>query len=789
MKKVGFIIYILITTIFCASAQNEGNIWYFGVNAGLDFNSGSPVALTNGMLNTLEGCATISDNNGDLLFYTDGMVVYNKNHTLMPNGTGLMGNNSSTQSAIIVKKPASSTIYYIFTVDGITGGGWSFNNQGLNYSEVDMTLDGGFGNVTTNKNIQLFPYACEKVTAILHQNGSDFWIVSPPDNSGTYHSYLLTSLGVNPVPVITNIGSTYADSYGYLRGSPDGEKIGACFYSWGNFAEFCLYDFDKSTGMLSNLMAFTNFPPASADTSLWGSHPYGAEFSPSGRFLYIAAENSFTISQYDLLAGSYIDIANSQILISNNTILGGGALQLAPDNKIYIAHWTQDVSNWTFSSSSTISVINNPDILGLGCNISQNSVSLSTGNCQLGLPTFYSSIFLSNTIDFLNLCYGDSTYFTSTNTSLDSVLWDFGDINSGNSNISTNDSTYHVFSDTGNFDVTLYSYLNSIVDTSITSIYINPLPSVNLGIDTAICEGDTLVLDITLQDASYLWNDNSINPNYNLFSVGDYSVIVIDSNGCINSDTINVVLNPFPDINLGDDIEMCEGDDILILDVYLEDASYLWSDNSTSSSITINDMGVYSVILTDSNGCSNSDTINVIINPLPTSDFTFYPQPTDLNNPDILFTNISSINTSYEWNFGDGTIIEDLNNINHSYQFSGEYDVSLISLNEFGCIDTAIYQVIIDPGGFDLFIPNTFTPNNDEHNELFVIKGRYIIDYNIKIFNRWGKKIFESDNIEKYWDGRFEGKLVQQEKYTYLVTVLDINGDIYESTGIVNVIY
>jgi len=196
MKKLGFVISILICSTLFASAQNEGNIWYFGENAGLDFNSGVPVALTNGQLNTFEGCATISDNNGDLLFYTDGMTVYNRNHVIMPNGAGLLGSSSSTQSAIIVKKPASSTIYYIFTVDGITG-----SNGGFYYSEVDMTLDGGFGNVTTPNNTQLFANACEKVTAILHQNGSDFWIVSPPDNSGTYHSYLLTSLGIEP-PVI-----------------------------------------------------------------------------------------------------------------------------------------------------------------------------------------------------------------------------------------------------------------------------------------------------------------------------------------------------------------------------------------------------------------------------------------------------------------------------------------------------------------------------------------------------------------------------------------------------------
>lgn len=784
MKKLKFVFSILICSVFFAAAQNEGNIWYFGVNAGLDFNSGVPVSLSNGMLNTLEGCAAISDNNGDLLFYTDGMTVYNRNHTAMPNGTGLLGNSSSTQSGIIVKQPGSNTIYYIFTVDGVTG-----MNGGFYYSEVDMTLQGGFGDINMNKNIQLFPFACEKVTAILHQNGSDFWIVSPPDNSGSYHSYLLTSSGVSPGP-ITNIGSFYTESYGYLRASPSGEKIVSCFFSWGVASEFCLYDFDKNTGVLSNQMVFTDFPPPGTNPNPFGMdhHPYGAEFSPNGRFLYIAAENSFTVSQYDLFAGSYMDIVNSQILLVNDVTVGGGALQLAPDNKIYAAHWTDDVNSGSISSS-TLSVINNPDNLGLGCNLSQNSISLGTGACLLGLPTFYSSIFLSNTIDVGNFCYGDTTYFTPTNTSLDSILWDFGDINSGIDNISSDTSTFHVFSDTGDFNVILYSYLNGVIDTSITSIYINPLPNINLGIDTSICDGDTLALDITLQGASYLWYDNSTNSNYNLFSAGNYSVIITDSNGCINSDTIYVVLNPLPYINLGNDIEICEGNDVLILDVYLEEASYLWNDNSTISTFNIDATGVYSVILSDSNGCSNSDTINVIINPLPTSDFIFDPQPTDLNNPDILFTNISSINTSYQWNFGDGTIIENLNNINHIYQFSGEYDVSLISLNEFGCVDTVIYQIIIDPGGFDLFIPNAFTPNNDEHNELFVIKGRYIIDFNIKIFTRWGKKIFESDNIEKYWDGRFEGKLVQQEKYTYLVTVLDINGATHEFTGIVHVIF
>ena len=757
MKKSGLIISILICSVFFAFAQNEGNIWYFGENAGLDFNSGNPVALTDGMLNTFEGCATISDNNGDLLFYTDGMTVYNKDHIIMPNGLGLLGHSSSTQSSIIVKKPASSTIYYIFTVDGVTG-----NGGGLNYSEVDMTLDGGLGDINANKNINLIPFACEKVTTFTHQNGLDFWIISPESNTNIIYSFLLTSSGINLPAIQTNAVSPI-DGVGYLRGSADGERLVIVNSLASHNVE--LYEFDNSTGIL----IFQLMIPGH-------NGPYGVEFSPNSDVLYISDWGNAAIWQYNLLAGSSQDIINSELHLGSGGT--GGALQLAPDNKIYQA----------ISGVLTLPAINNPDIIGLGCNYDINGAFLGGQTSSHGLPTFYSSIFIS-TLDFVNLCFGDSTYFSFTNTSLDSVSWNFGDVNSGQSNISTETSAYHVFSDTGTFEVVLYSYLNGIIDTSITSVYINPLPNVNLGIDTAICDGDILLLDVEMQQgSSYLWHDNSVLSTYNVSFSGEYFVVVTDSNLCINGDTINVVLNPLPYINLGDDIEICEKD-VLTLDIYLENASYLWNDNSTISTFNIDATGVYSAILMDSNGCINSDTINVIINPLPNSDFTFDPQPTDLNNPDILFTNLSSINISYQWNFGDGTIIENLNNINHTYQFSGEYDVSLISLNEFGCVDTVIYQIIIDPGGFDLFIPNTFTPNNDEHNELFVIKGRYIIDFNIKIFNRWGKKIFESDNIEKYWDGRFKGKLVQQEKYTYLVTVLDINSDTHEFTGIVNVIY
>src|ERR1017187_6504431 len=122
-------------------AQGPGNIWYFGANAGLTFASGSPVALTNGQINTNEGCSVVSDCGGKLLFYTDGVKVWTKSNTVMPNGTGLLGNWTTTESSVIVPLPGSATKYLIFDPSDET------MNTGLVYSTVDMTLNGGLGDV------------------------------------------------------------------------------------------------------------------------------------------------------------------------------------------------------------------------------------------------------------------------------------------------------------------------------------------------------------------------------------------------------------------------------------------------------------------------------------------------------------------------------------------------------------------------------------------------------------------------------------------------------------------
>lgn len=289
MRSFIFILSFFLS--FSILAQNEGNIWYFGNNAGIDFNSGTPVALNNGALITSEGCATISDPDGNLLFYTDGSTVYNANHVSMPNGLNLNGNSSSSQSAIIVKKPGLNTIYTIFTIDA------QANPNGFKYSEVDMALEGGLGNVTSVKNVSVYSPTCEKITAISHGNGSAFWIVTLDYNSPNFRSYLFNNNGLATTYVSSPADltvSTSVGTIGYLRTNISGSKLALANTHGNNNVK--LYDFNNTTGAITN--------PITLDLE----DAYGLEFSPNGQYLYVSDLNSFPTSaqiyQYDLFAGN-----------------------------------------------------------------------------------------------------------------------------------------------------------------------------------------------------------------------------------------------------------------------------------------------------------------------------------------------------------------------------------------------------------------------------------------------------------------------------------------------------
>ncbi len=449
-------------------SQNEANIWYFGNNAGLDFNSGSPVALTDGQMATQEGCASIANSNGNLQFYTDGSTVWTKNHSIMSNGTSLNGHFSSTQSAIIVPKPNSSSIYYVFTVD------YQGQPNGLEYSEVDMSLNGGLGEVTT-KNVLLLTPVLEKLTAVQHANGNDIWVLAHKNGSAEFYAYLVTDTGVNTSPVISNIGFSYSgpsfsENAGYMKVSPDGTRLAMAVFKYSNGIQ--LFDFNSATGTLSNHIDLYEIPGV--------AQPYGIEFSPSGEILF--ASGSGGVAQFDITLSTAFEIQSSVTFLANEINDNSWrAMQLATDGKIYI---TREAINGA-PEIHALSVINNPDELGTTCGFQLDAISLGSGIAQAGLPPFIQSFFIVG-FEFENVCFGDSTQFNANiSQAYDSVLWDFGD---GNTSIVENPS--HVYNSPGNYTVTLTVTSGGQTSTDSKQVVIYEKPIANKPQDMLVCDDD-----------------------------------------------------------------------------------------------------------------------------------------------------------------------------------------------------------------------------------------------------------------------------------------------------------
>lgn len=374
--------YYLKKTITCSFflysimgiAQNESNIWYFGENAGLDFNTDPPTPLTDGEINTREGCSSIANEDGELLFYTDGITVWNKEHAIMTNGTGLKGHPSSTQSSIIVPQPGSNNIYIVFTVDANGTEG-----EGLNYSKIDISLNGGLGEVT-DKNIPLLSTADEKLTAVTHTNGEHIWVIAHEAGSNTFYTYLVTNIGVNTTPNTWSIGTTYTNPAGAMKVSPDGRYLATAIPT----KAVELFDFNAETGEIENnktILEAQGF-----------EFYYGIEFSPNSEVLYVGLLDTI-IYQFDL---TDTNITSSQTIVSINSYVppGGGifashkltgSLQLAPDGKIYVAK----------EGATALDVIQSPNNLGVACDYDTLAVDLSGKKVRLGFPQFIQSYFES----------------------------------------------------------------------------------------------------------------------------------------------------------------------------------------------------------------------------------------------------------------------------------------------------------------------------------------------------------------------------------------------------------
>lgn len=365
-------------------AQNQGinNHWIMGYssigglpfgNPRFDFFSGSPVISYDSLeMEFNHTHANISDDQGNLLFYTNGVYIADASDDTMFNGSGINpGAYASTfsdgllipQGALVLKKPGNPHLYYMFhcTVDGYPNSIVSYH---LYMSIIDMNNMGGIGSVI----IKNFPLITDtinpgKITACKHANGRDWWIVCHGENNNKYYKILFTPTGL-PQVSSQNIGSVRPTGGGQAKFSPDGNYFGY-FYNLGGLDVFY---FDRCTGTFTNILNDANFSSPGINK--------GLEFSPNSQLLYVC--NTDQVFQYDLTSPNIL--ASKTVVANYDGFLNPPPFQigtffaypqLAPDGKIYIT---------TGNSTFFFHTIDDPNLIGISCSVNQHSVQIPAFN-------------------------------------------------------------------------------------------------------------------------------------------------------------------------------------------------------------------------------------------------------------------------------------------------------------------------------------------------------------------------------------------------------------------------
>ncbi|MDP1621273.1 MAG: FISUMP domain-containing protein [Bacteroidales bacterium] len=577
----------IITTLIISlspvflSAQGEFNKWYFGTLAAIDFNMVPPTALMNSAMNAMGATVSISDSMGHLLFYSDGRKVYNRIHEPMSNGNGLNGSIGTFQHVFAIKKPGEDSIYYLFTIkaEGIP------MQFGLYYSLININLNGGLGDVIPGyKNIPVIGAedSRDMIHGTRHHNNRDVWIVVRKNSSSQYASFLISSSGISTPPVLSPcfLPGTSDDNQGQMKISQDGTKLVAQGLNPPSqpMAELC--NFNSQTGAITPLFLFR---PVEGTTPL---NPDFFEFSPSSRLLYVTSVLPSLVSavnQYNLANTDSAHFMQSQLLVGTHPF--GNALQLGSDGKIYQGIQTKD----------SLNVINNPNIPGTGCNFQSNAVSLNGKTCHQGFPQFLQ--FYKAYIHFTGECQFDSIHFSGDIwPPADTIRWNFGDPTSGAANVSTQETTFHLFSSPGVYTVELYVRHNdNRTDTSWRTITIFPSPQPVLGSDRTICSGNTVMFDAGFcSGCSYEWKNigsGLIVGTDQTFTTGaadTYCVNVTNGNGCTGKDTVQLITTPVPQINNPQLTKsICSGEGVnIMLSSNVPGTMFHWTASLTSGNIS-----------------------------------------------------------------------------------------------------------------------------------------------------------------------------------------------------------
>ena len=327
---------------------------------------------------------------------------------------------------------------------------------------------------------------------------------------------------------------------------------------------------------------------------------------------------------------------------------------------------------------------------------------------------------------------------------------------------------------------------NSCSNSDQVDVTVNPLPIVDAGTDQPlVCEGDSVLLYGSGAN-SYTWDNNVIDSLKFIQSVGTvtYNVIGTDVNGCLNNDQVIVTVNPLPSFTLVNPQAVCNPELVDLTDGNLitspiETLSYFIDSMSFQALISPDSValgGIYYIKNTSSFGCEYILPVEVEIYDKPIASFFSSPSTLTNYNPSASMVNTSVGGMDYEWFFDDGETSNEINPTKlFDYTSIGEHEIVLIVTSGDMCKDTSSLVVEMQEKLL-YYIPNTFTPNKDQFNNVFLpvfTAGFDPYDFTMLIFNRWGELIFESHNSDIGWDGSYNGNLMSDGVYLYKIEFVE----------------
>jgi len=673
MRTRIILVLIFILLHEAVLAQKENNVWVFGHSAGLDFNVGVPTPI-NKQIGSNEGCASVANAKGELLFYCVGGQIWNRNGQVMPNGSNIVTYPTirSSQGSLIVPVINNGLRYYVFSLEEAESA--SGVACRLSYSIVNMGLNGGLGDVEPgSKGILLDQQLTEKMIAIPGDD-CNVWVLTHKKGSNEFRAHEVTESGIVSSTVLSNAGNlTGPNAYlsGVMKISPDRRTLAVC--SAGdltaaspNVTGIELMDFNPATGAVSNARTLE-------DQDLC----YGACFSPDGSKLYTGGDRYPTggqfLCQFDLTQTTINDIINSKsdlYLHPNPGFIKLTDMRAGPDDKIYLNSST---------NLDYLDVLNSPNLPATGSGYQSNAIHLISGTTgHYGLPNTY-------------------------------VVPVPGD--------------------------TIYSRTEVVI--------CNP--------------PDSLILRASSDDFFFEWDNGSTDSLRTVKKPGIYWVR--SKTYCqVRIDTFQVKETVDLRFSLGSDSEVCIKP-YTITAPFIPGASYMWSTGSTSSSIEVSQSGAYEVNVSK-HGCTHSDEVAITITDLQQhldDVISCYGSPVDVQ----LSANVPA----------DGFAIWSTGSNSSSIQVTdtGNYWVE-VTKGVCKASDTvSVSQAFCDcKFGF----PTVFSPNADGRNDIFRIivqQGCPVRGYVLTIFNRWGEKVYVTNNEQDGWNGTYRGIPAETGVYMYHV--------------------